>query len=63
MANLIASPAKMALKLQELEEKIEILNEQIVKMQGKAEAQLETLKVKNGRRTKKNNWKRISLTT
>jgi hypothetical protein len=55
MAILIASPAKMALKLQELEEKIEILNEQIVKMQGKAEAQLETLKVKNGRRTKKNN--------
>ena len=55
MAILIASPAKMAYKLQEIEDKLEKLNEQVIKLQGKAEEQLESLKVKNGRRTKKNN--------
>lgn len=51
MANLIASPAKMALKLQELEEKIEELDQKITKMQGKAQI----TKDKDGRRNKKNN--------
>lgn len=43
MANLIASPAQMALKLLEVEEKLE-----------KLEKELQTLKAKNGTRTKKN---------
>lgn len=43
MANLIASPAKMALKLQELEERLEQM-----------EKELQSLKVKNGKKTKKN---------
>ena len=43
MANLIASPAQMALKLLEIEEKLE-----------KLEKELQTLKAKNGTRTKKN---------
>jgi hypothetical protein len=43
MANLIASPAKMALKLQELEERLEQI-----------EKELQLLKVKNGKKTKKN---------
>ena len=43
MANLIASPAQMALKLLEVEERLE-----------KAEKELQTLKEKNGKKTKKN---------
>ena len=43
MANLVASPAQMALKLREVEERLE-----------KAEKELQTLKVKNGKKTKKN---------
>ena len=43
MANLIASPAQMALKLQELEERLE-----------QAEKEIQSLKVKNGKKTKKN---------
>ena len=43
MANLIASPAQMALKLREVEERLE-----------KVEKELETLKAKNGKKTKKN---------
>ena len=43
MANLIASPAQMALKLLEVEERLE-----------KVEKELQTLKAKNGKKTKKN---------
>ena len=43
MTNLVASPAKMALKLQELEERLEQM-----------EKELQSLKVKNGKKTKKN---------
>ena len=43
MANLIASPAQMALKLLEVEERLE-----------KAEKELQTLKAKNGKKTKIN---------
>ena len=43
MANLIASPAQMALKLLEVEERLE-----------KVEQELQTLKAKNGTKTKKN---------
>ena len=43
MANLIASPAQMALKLLEVEERLE-----------KVERELQTLKAKNGKKTKKN---------
>ena len=42
-------------KLQQIDNKLEILNEKVIKLQGKAEGLLETLKVKNGRTTKKNN--------
>ena len=51
MATLIASPAQMALKLRDLEEKIEELDQKITKMQGKAQI----TKDKDGRRNKKNN--------
>ena len=44
MANLIASPTQMAYKLQELEEKIE-----------KLQKELDLLKEKNGKKTKKTN--------
>ena len=43
MANLIASPAKMALKLKEIKERLEQM-----------EKELQSLKVKNGKKTKKN---------
>ena len=43
MANLIASPAQMALKLLEVEERLE-----------KVEKELQILKAKNGKKTKKN---------
>ena len=43
MAELITSPAQMALKLQELEERLEQM-----------EKELQSLKVKNGKKTKKN---------
>ncbi len=42
-------------KLRQIDNKLEILNEKVIKLQGKAEGLLETLKVKNGRTTKKNN--------
>jgi hypothetical protein len=45
----------IANKLQQIDNKLEILNEKVIKLQGKAEGLLETLKVKNGRTTKKNN--------
>ena len=54
MANLIASPTQMAYKLQEVENKLEELDLKIMKLQAVAEAQLETLKAKNGKKTKKN---------
>ena len=44
----------IANKLQQIDNKLEILNEKVIKLQGKAEGLLETLKVKNGRTTKKN---------
>ena len=43
MADLITSPAQMALKLQELEQRLE-----------QAEKEIQSLKVKNGKKTKKN---------
>ena len=55
MANLIASPTQMAYKLQEVENKLEELDLKIMKLQAVAEAQLETLKAKNGKKTKKTN--------
>jgi len=51
MLNILA----IANKLQQIDNKLEILNEKVIKLQGKAEGLLETLKVKNGRTTKKNN--------
>jgi hypothetical protein len=45
----------IANKLRKIDNKLEILNEKVIKLQGKAEGLLETLKVKNGRTTKKNN--------
>ena len=52
----------IANKLQQIDNKLEILNEKVIKLQGKAEGLLETLKVKNGRTTKKNKkrYKKIS---
>ena len=46
---------RMTNKLQQIDNKFEILNKKVIKLQSKAYCLLETLKVKNGRTTKKNN--------
>ena len=51
----MASILAISNKLRQIDNKLEILNEKVIKLQGKAEGLLETLKVKNGRTTKKNN--------